>query len=54
MSRENVFKNMWTDFTSLEILQEPDLREDQLNSKIWNAFETFWWLIFNCTFDAWH
>lgn len=53
MSRESVFKNMGTDFSSLEFLQKPDVREEQLNSEIWNTFETFWRLILNCTFDAW-
>ena len=30
MSRECVFENMGTKFFSLEILQEPEVREDQL------------------------
>ena len=30
MSRECVFENLGTKFSSLEILQEPEVREDQL------------------------
>ena len=30
MSEESVFENMGTGFSSLEILQEPEVREDQL------------------------
>ena len=30
MSRESGFENMGTVFSSLEILQEPEIREDQL------------------------
>ena len=30
MSRESVFDNMGTDFSSLDILQEPEVHEDQL------------------------
>ena len=30
MSRESVFENMRTGFSSLDILQEPEVREDQL------------------------
>ena len=30
MSSESVFENMGNGFSSLEILQEPDVREDQL------------------------
>ena len=30
MSKESVFENMGTGFSSLEILQEPNVREDQL------------------------
>ena len=30
MSKESVFENMGTGFSSLEILQEPEVREDQL------------------------
>ena len=31
MSKESVFENMGTGFSSLEILQESNVREDQLN-----------------------
>ena len=30
MSKESVFENMGTGFSSSEILQEPNVREDQL------------------------
>ena len=30
MSRESVFDNMGTGFASVNILQEPEVREDQL------------------------
>ena len=30
MSRESVFDNMGTGFSSVDILQEPEVREDQL------------------------
>ena len=30
MSKDSVFENMGTGFSSLEILQEPEVREDQL------------------------
>ena len=30
MSKESAFENMGTGFSSLEILQEPNVREDQL------------------------
>ena len=30
MSRESVFDNMATGFSSVDILQEPEVREDQL------------------------
>ena len=30
MSKESVFENMGTGFSSLEILQEPNVRKDQL------------------------
>ena len=30
MSRESVFDNMGTGFSSVDILQEPGVREDQL------------------------
>ena len=30
MSKQSVFENMGTGFSSLEILQEPNVREDQL------------------------
>ena len=30
MSKKSVFKNMGTGFYSLEVLQEPESREDQL------------------------
>ena len=30
MSKEYVFENMGTEFSRLEILQEPEVREDQL------------------------
>ena len=30
MSRESVFDNMGTVFSSVDILQEPEVREDQL------------------------
>ena len=30
MSRESVFDNMGTGFSSIDILQEPEVREDQL------------------------
>ena len=30
MSKESVFENMGTGFSSLEILQEPNVLEDQL------------------------
>ena len=42
MSRESVFDNMGTGFSSLDILQEPEVHEDQL--KYWDLkyLETFW------------
>ena len=30
MSRESVFDNMGTGFSSVDILQEPEVREDQM------------------------
>ena len=30
MSRKSIFENIGTDFSSLEILQEPESRKDQL------------------------
>ena len=54
MSRECFFDNMRTEFSSLEILQEPEVREDQLKcSEIWNTLETFWRLILICIYDGW-
>ena len=41
MSRESVFDNMGTGFSSVDILQEPEVREDQLNGEILNTLKLF-------------
>ena len=53
MSRECVFDNMGTDFSSLEILQEPEVCEDQLKKRNLRYLKSFWWLILICIYDSW-
>ena len=41
MSRESVFESMGTGFSSLDILQEPEVHEDQLKQRDLKYLETF-------------
>ena len=59
MSKESVFENMGTGFSSPEILQEPEVHEDlrmkiSWNSEIWNILKLFdgFWLTSICIFDG--
>ena len=50
-----MFLRKWdrTEFSSLEILQEPEVREDQLKKWSLRYLKTFWRLILICIFDGW-
>ena len=52
MSRECFFEKMGTGFSSLEILQEPDVRKDQLKWRDLKYLGTFLRLILICIFDV--
>ena len=39
MPRKIPFENIGTSFSSLEILQGPEVDQDQVNSEIWNTLK---------------